>query len=202
MLAALGCDDLLASMDLAVQESGLNRTGKTLFGSVFVDFVAFASEAVSEVFLESAVGLDDVEIPVLDGNVTGHFLEYLLVAGLAFPELFLKNFDLGDVGGHLEDRSYLAVFIADWGGVNDYRHVLAVESPDSFLAAVVQTVSESTIHGTHFAPFRTMLVYLIAIAAFEVSEVPAEPVVGLDYLEIPVLNRQVARQRFEVLAVW
>jgi hypothetical protein len=159
---------------------------------MLVHLIAFAAKSVSEVFFESSVGFDNVEIPILDGNITGHFFEYLLVSGLAFADLFLKYFDLSDVGRHLEDRSYSVVFISDRSSIYDHRHILAIQGPDVFFAAVVLTIPKGAINGTHLALLRTMLVHLVAVATFEVPEVPPKSLIRLNYPEIPILNSQVA----------
>jgi hypothetical protein len=168
---------------------------------VFVHLVAFAAQTLAEVFAKTPVGFDDPQVAILDGDVTRDFFEEELVAFLALSQLLLQELELGNVRGHLHHVGDLTGVVQDRCRVYDDVDFSSVESPNDFLATVTFAVSKRPFHRAFFALLGPVLVNLVTVTTFVVSEIVSEAAVGLDDAKIAVLDREVAGHGLETLLV-
>ncbi len=127
LLAVLGGNHLFGLVNLPVLKGLFHRAGYAFLGAVHIHLVALAAEEIPEILPEAPVGLDDLKIPVLDGDITGNLLKELAVPLPALPELILQKFDLGDIGGHFHDGGDLPGLVPDGRGIDDQRDFLPGE---------------------------------------------------------------------------
>ncbi len=193
--------DLLVDPHLPVLEGLADDARVALLGSVLVDFPALAAEERAERLPVKAVGVDDVQIAVLDRDVAGHLFEEGAVPGLAAAELALELFDVRNVRGHLHDGADLATLVPDRFRVDDDRDLAPVDAGDAFFASVSLPVLEAAFDGADLALLSPLFVHLVAVAALGRAERVAEPAVGFEDPEVPILDGQIAGHRIEALLV-
>jgi hypothetical protein len=185
-------------VDLPVLEGLVHQAEGTLLVPVLVALVAGGPEAVAKVLPEAPVRLEDAVLGVLDGDVAGHLVEELAVAGLALVELPVQLLHLRDVGGHLLDGDDLAGVVGDRRRSDEQPALLAVEADDALLAGMAAAVGERALDGARVARLGATLVHLVAAAAAPRAEVAADEVVRLDQAQLAVLHRDVAGHLLEV----
>jgi hypothetical protein len=188
-------------MDLTVLKRVLDGTGKAFLLTVLIDIEALAPQQIAEVLLETAIGLDDVQILILNGDIARNLIKNQMVPILAFLEPFLQDLYLRDVGRHLQNRRDVSVLVVDGRGIHNDIDLIAIERFYNLLAPMALAIPKRTIDGAYLAFFRPMLIDLIAVTALEVTEISLEAPVRLNDLEVPVLHRQVARQGIKILVV-
>jgi hypothetical protein len=186
-------------MKLTILECFLHRAWSARLVSVLVCLEALAAKAVSKILEESEVGLTDVEIAILDCDVARDFIEEQVMMRLALAQELLGILNVGDVGRHLHYGGNLTGLITNRRCVDDYGKINAAIGANLFFAFMTLPIAKSSSHWAHFAPICASLVNLIAIAAFKVTEVLPEVLVGIDYPKVRVLDRQITRHFFEIL---
>jgi hypothetical protein len=72
LVAPLEFDDLLAAMLPAIKKCFLHGADRTFLGSAFVGLITLLAYAVPEIIDKMLVGIDNIKIPVLYGDKTGH----------------------------------------------------------------------------------------------------------------------------------
>jgi hypothetical protein len=107
---------------------------------------------------------------------------------------------VSDVCRHLHDGRDFTCLIADRGCVDNDGKLNSVVRPDLFFTFVTLPVTEGARDRAYLTSVGTAFVNLIAKAAFKITEVSPEMLVGVNYPKIPVLYRQITRHLLEVLS--
>jgi hypothetical protein len=188
-------------VNLAVLKSLPYDTGVALFLKMFVDLITLASVEGPERFAVQTIGFDDVQVTILNGNVAGNLFEKLVIALAAVSVLSLQLLDLGDVRRHLHDGCNLTGFIANRRRVDKDGNLSPIQCLDKLFTPVTPTVEESPLNRAVLAPFRPTLVNLVTVTPLILAEVLYESLIGVDDLEVSILNGKVAGHGFEVTFV-
>jgi hypothetical protein len=193
-LAVLVGHDLLMRAHAAVVEGRGHGAGDAGLGAMLVDLVAILADPGPERTVVLAVRLDDLEVPVLDGDIARGLFEQREI-------LPLEAFDLGDIGGDLDDGLDLTLRIADRRRVHYNVGFVALPEPYDLLTGVRAPVHEGLLDGAFEALFAAPLVRLVAVRAGLDVEVPPVHLIGGDETVARVLNGHVTGQSLEQPAI-
>jgi hypothetical protein len=160
--------------DLAILEGLLHRADQALLVTVLVAAIAVLADRLAEGLDEMAVGMANHPVLALHGNQARQLGEELPEALLAFVQLSLQGFDLGDVRVHLHHGDDFTVRIADRRRPHHHRHRATVPAGQQLLAAVAQAVLERGLDRAVRAHLVSSLVDLVAVLADPVPEVSLE----------------------------
>jgi hypothetical protein len=180
-------------MSLPVRKRFSDDAGIAFFLTMSVDSVTFLTVVIPESFPPQAVGLDDIQVAILHGYVTGRFLEKLPVSVATLVELILKAFEPGYIRRHLDYFRNRTVVITDRGRINQDGNLLVFEGLYRLFTVVPLPVMERQFHRANLALLRPVLINLVTIATLVIPEILAEGVVGLDYPELTILHGQIPR---------
>jgi hypothetical protein len=155
------------------------------------------TEAGTEGFLVHPVGINDVKILILNRDEAGYFFKELTILPPTSTDIQLKIFQLGDIGGHLDDFRYLAIVIKNRCRVDQHRDLPVAEGSHEFFAAVVLAIGESPSDGTVFTSLGPLFVNLVAIPTAEVTKVTAKRIIGFDNPKVTILHGQIPGHSIE-----
>jgi hypothetical protein len=175
-------------MRFSILKGLFHQAGITFFGPVLVNLVAFAAIRCSKRLPVEPVGLHNSQIAVLDGNETGNFLEKQPVTLPAVGQLVLKVFQLGYIGGHLDNIGDLAGIVSDGSGVYQHMHLTAIDGADDLFALMFLAVSESSFDRAVLAFFRPLFINLVTISSLDFPEILTEGIVRRGQTKFAVLD--------------
>ncbi len=153
LFPTLGRNHLFAVVYFSVGKCLHHSTVEAFAFPVLVYLEALTAKELSEILCEFSVGFDNIQITVLDGYVTWDLLKQHAVAFLAFPYLLLQALELSDVGGHLQNRADLPVFIPYRGRIDYDRHLATIHAGDALFPTMILTIVKGTFHRADFAFF-------------------------------------------------
>ena len=93
---------------------------------MFVSLITKCTVFEVKIFFKAPVGRRQAKLPVLDRDITGHFIEKLLVALLAAVQFFPQTFDFGNIRRYLHNQFDSSVLIANRRGMDNDRSLKAI----------------------------------------------------------------------------